>query len=110
MLRKAFSSFLVIHEVSFEAGSEMIEVYATRVRNVTHVLISEENLSSRELALPVASEVPVITELVGSYILFFFFLAHHLVKLLNFLYFFRGDSIILILNMSQLCHIVICDM
>lgn len=76
MLRKAFSSFLVIREVSFEAGSEMIEVYATRVRNVTHVLISEENVSSGELALPVASEVPVITELVASSIPFFFFFWH----------------------------------
>ncbi|CAI9162299.1 unnamed protein product [Rangifer tarandus platyrhynchus] len=106
MLRKAFSSFLVIREVSFEAGSEMIEVYATRVRNVTHVLKSEENVSSGELVLPVASEVTVITELAASSILFFF-LAHHLVKLLNFLYFFRGNSIILILNVSTLSH---CDM
>lgn len=73
MLRKAFSSFLVIREVSFEAGSEMIEVYATRVRNVTHVLKSEENVSSGELVLPVASEVTVITELPASSILFFFF-------------------------------------
>lgn len=51
----------------------MIEVYATRVRNVTNLLTSEENMSSGELALPVASEVPVIIELVASSILFFFF-------------------------------------
>ena len=89
MLRKAFSSFLVIHEVSFEAGSEMIEVYATRVRNLTHVLISEAHLISRELALPVASEVPVITELVASSILFFFFFGTPPSKTSKFFIFFQ---------------------
>lgn len=55
----------------------------------------------------VASEI----ELVASSILFLVGgRAHYLVKLLNFLSFFRGNSIVLILNMSQLCHIVICDM
>ena len=55
----------------------------------------------------VASEI----ELVASYILFFGGGQGTLPsKTSKFFVFFRGNSIVLILNMSQLCHIVICDM